>query len=52
MLACFPVNAKLPTDFRVVGRVAPGDGILVDGVPFDSRGGWDPFADYSATSNQ
>jgi thiamine-monophosphate kinase len=52
MLACFPVNAKLPDDFRVVGRVAPGEGILVDGVPFDSRGGWDPFADYSATSNQ
>ena len=52
MLACFPVNAKLPDDFSVVGRVAPGEGILVDGVPFDSRGGWDPFADYSATSNQ
>jgi thiamine-monophosphate kinase len=52
MLACFPVNAKLPAEFRVVGRVAPGEGVLVDGVPFDSRGGWDPFTDYSATSNQ
>jgi thiamine-monophosphate kinase len=52
MLACFPLAAKLPDGFRVIGRVAPGDGILVDGVPFDARGGWDPFADYSATSNQ
>ncbi|CAB4577716.1 unannotated protein [freshwater metagenome] len=52
MVACFPLNAKLPADFRVVGRVAPGAGVMVDGVPFDSRGGWDPFADYSATSSQ
>ena len=44
MLACFPARAELPTGFRVIGRVAPGDGVLVDGVPFDSRGGWDPFA--------
>ena len=52
MLACFPVNATIPPEFRVIGRVAPGTGILVDGVVFDARGGWDPFADYSATSSQ
>lgn len=52
MLACFPVSGPIPPEFRVIGRVAPGEGILVDGVPFDSRGGWDPFADYSADSSQ
>jgi thiamine-monophosphate kinase len=48
LLACFPPLTTIPTGFRVIGRVAPGDGIRVDGVPFDARGGWDPFADYSA----
>lgn len=52
MLACFPLSATIPNEFRVIGRVCPGDGVLVDGVPFDGRGGWDPLADYSATSNQ
>lgn len=52
MLACFPIGAKIPKEFRVVGRVAPGEGVLVDGVPFESRGGWDPFADYPSTSSQ
>jgi thiamine-monophosphate kinase len=51
MLACFPPLATLPAGFRVIGRVAPGAGVLVDGVPFDARGGWDPFADY-ASDNQ
>lgn len=50
LLACFPPLAAIPAGFRVIGRVAPGEGILVDGVPFDARGGWDPFADYSAES--
>ncbi len=52
MLACFPLTATIPSAFRVIGRVAPGEGVLVDGVPFDARGGWDPFADYSAGSSQ
>ena len=26
------------------------EGHNVDGVPFDARGGWDPFSDYSAES--
>lgn len=52
MLACFPVNAIIPPEFRVIGRVAPGAGVLVDGVVFDGRGGWDPLADYSANSSQ
>jgi thiamine-monophosphate kinase len=45
LLACFPPLATIPSGFRVIGRVAPGNGVLVDGVPFDARGGWDPFAD-------
>lgn len=52
LLACFPLTATIPAEFRVIGRVCPGEGVLVDGVPFDGRGGWDPLADYSATSNQ
>lgn len=50
LLACFPARAALPAGFRVIGRVAPGDGVLVDGAPFDARGGWDPFADYARDS--
>ena len=48
LLACFPPLSTIPSGFRVIGRVAPGDGIRVDGVPFEARGGWDSFADYSA----
>ena len=47
MLACFPPLSDIPKTFRVIGRVAPGEGVLVDGAAFDSRGGWDPFADYA-----
>jgi thiamine-monophosphate kinase len=50
MLASFPPLATLPTGFTVVGRVTAGEGVRVDGVAFDARGGWDPFADYSAPS--
>lgn len=50
LLACFPLLTTIPKGFRVIGRVAPGDGVRVDGVPFDARGGWDPFSDYSAES--
>lgn len=52
LLACFPVSATLPPEFRVIGRVAPGADILVDGVPFPSKGGWDPFTDYAGSSSQ
>lgn len=48
LIACFPPLATIPEGFRVIGRVTAGEGVLVDGAPFDSRGGWDPFADYSA----
>lgn len=50
LLACFPPLTTLPAGFRAIGRVAPGEGIRVDGVVFDARGGWDPFADYAGAN--
>jgi thiamine-monophosphate kinase len=50
LLACFPVSVAVPKPFRVIGRVAPGEGVFVDGVEFESRGGWDPLTDYSTSS--
>ena len=44
LLATFPAGTALPGGFRAIGVVAEGDGIVVDGVPFDERGGWDPYA--------
>jgi thiamine-monophosphate kinase len=42
LLATFPLGTPLPGGFRAIGTVLPGDGILVDGVPFEPRG-WDPY---------
>ncbi|MFM9877204.1 MAG: thiamine-phosphate kinase [Rhodoglobus sp.] len=44
LLATFPPGVVLPGGFRVVGAVVEGEGLLVDGVPFVGRGGWDPYA--------
>jgi len=43
LLATFPPSAVLPPGFRPIGRVVAGAGVLVDGVPSEVRGGWDPF---------
>ena len=43
LLACFPIGVKIPKGFRAIGRVQSGNGVLVDGVPFESAGGWDSF---------
>ncbi len=43
LLATFPVGVALPGGFRAVGTVVNDTGVLVDGVPFESRGGWDPY---------
>jgi thiamine-monophosphate kinase len=45
LLATFPPGAALPGGFRVIGRVLDGEGLSVDGVPYDARGGWDPYVD-------
>jgi thiamine-monophosphate kinase len=46
LLATFPPDATLPASFRPIGRVLVGDGVLVDGHPYQARGGWDPYADW------
>ena len=43
LLASFPADAVLPGGFRTIGVVRAGEGLLVDGVPFEARGGWDPY---------
>ena len=45
LLATFPPEVALPGGFRVIGRVAEGEGLSVDGTPYDARGGWDPYVD-------
>jgi thiamine-monophosphate kinase len=43
LLATFPPGTQLPGGFRAVGTVVGDTGVLVDGVPFEARGGWDPY---------
>ncbi|WP_322412034.1 thiamine-phosphate kinase [Microbacterium invictum] len=52
LLATFPAAAGPAPGFRVIGTVvARGDhSLLVDGGPFDGRGGWDPYRDWDAVS--
>jgi thiamine-monophosphate kinase len=42
LAATFPQAAELPEQWRVIGRVARGRGVLVDGAPYP-EGGWDHF---------
>ena len=48
LLATFP--AEVPDGFRAIGVVTPGAGLLVDGRPYDQRGGWDPYADWDGAA--
>ncbi|MFC5503202.1 thiamine-phosphate kinase [Lysinimonas soli] len=55
LLATFPPGTELPGDFRPIGHVRAVDspgvaGVLVDGVPYEARGGWDPYADWNGGS--
>jgi thiamine-monophosphate kinase len=43
LLATFPPSVALPGGFRAIGTVVDGVGLLVDGQPFEARGGWDPY---------
>jgi thiamine-monophosphate kinase len=43
LLATFPAGVALPGGFRALGTVIGTTGVLVDGVPFEARGGWDPY---------
>jgi thiamine-monophosphate kinase len=47
LLATFPPAAALPGGFKRIGSVAVGSGILVGGQPYDERGGWDPYEQWS-----
>ena len=47
LLATFPPDADLPGGFRVIGAVVHGGGLLVDGQPYDQRGGWDPYEEWA-----
>lgn len=48
LLATFP--GILPEGFRAIGRVSErrDHAVLVDGRPYDGRGGWDPYRDWDA----
>jgi thiamine-monophosphate kinase len=43
LAACFPPEVTLPDPWRVVGRVCEGEGVLVDGEPYEGPAGWQAF---------
>lgn len=43
LVATFPRAVALPADWRLVGRVVPGEGVTVDGQPYEGPAGWDHF---------
>lgn len=43
LLATFPPEAALPAGFRVIGTVSEGEGVTVDGAPYDGPTGWTHF---------
>lgn len=47
LLATFPSSVTLPDSFRRIGEVTAGDGASVDGAPYESAPGWDPFAGWN-----
>lgn len=51
LLATFPPGADIDGGFVVIGRVLPRGSapLLIDGSPFEGRGGWDPYSDWDST---
>ncbi|MGD0703608.1 MAG: thiamine-phosphate kinase [Trebonia sp.] len=43
LVATFPVSARLPSPWRVIGQVSAGAGVTVDGKPHAGPGGWQHF---------
>ncbi len=43
LVACFPPSVDLPAPWRVIGRVAEGEGVQVDGRPYEGPPGWAAF---------
>ncbi|WJL95792.1 thiamine-phosphate kinase [Microbacterium sp. ET2] len=52
LLATFPAAVGPAPGFRVIGSVgvAGEDPVLVDGEPYDGKGGWDPYRDWDTGS--
>lgn len=46
LFATFPSGVPLPGGFRRIGTVVTGEGVLVDGDPYELRGGWDPYREW------
>lgn len=44
LLATFPPGTAPPSGWSVIGAVGPGNGVGVDGEPYDGAGGWSHFA--------
>jgi thiamine-monophosphate kinase len=44
LAATFPPGTRLPPRWKVIGAVAEGRGVLVDGQPWTRARGWDHFA--------
>ena len=51
LLATFPTGISLPGGFRPIGHVratgTSGPEVRLDGVPYETRGGWDPYEDWN-----
>ena len=43
LVATFPDASRVPDEWRVIGRVASGEGVTVDGAPTELSG-WNHFA--------
>jgi thiamine-monophosphate kinase len=43
LVACFPSGVDLPAPWMVIGRVSDGEGVLVDGAPYEGVPGWVAF---------
>jgi thiamine-monophosphate kinase len=44
LAAAFPAGAQLPGHWTVIGRVAAGEGVTVDGIRYQGPVGWNHFA--------
>lgn len=44
LAATFPADRELPEGFRRIGSVSAGDGVTVDGAPYEGLAGHDHFA--------
>ncbi len=43
LLATFPAGSALPVGWTVIGEVHAGEGVTVDGAPYDGPAGWTHF---------